>query len=131
MENLHEAYMGIPCITSFSVFLSMRLKIQSFKKWLFTYWLFGMEVKINFLQKWVTLLHCLLVFFESSLMFVPFVSNWILYPFLCFLSTFLLPIFLILNFCWYCYRHSKWILQQNKDTCHSGVRILARWMGRG
>lgn len=74
----------------------MILKIQSFKKWLSPFIdCFGMEFKVNFLQKWITLLHCLLVFIESSLMFVPFVSKpWILYPFLCFLSPFLLPIFL-------------------------------------
>lgn len=122
-------YYILQCFTKYD----MRRKIQSFKKWLCPFIdCFGMEVKVNFLQKWITLLHCLPVFVESSLTFVPFVSKpWILYPFLCFLSTFLLPIFWILNLCWYCYRHSKWILQQNKDACHSGVRILARWMGRG
>ena len=133
MENLHEGYMRIPCIISCSISRSMILKIQSFKKWLSPFIdCFGMEFKVNFLQKWITLLHCLLVFIESSLMFVPFVSKpWILYPFLCIFSPFLLASFWILNFCWYCYRHSKWILHQNKDPCHSGVCILARWRGCG
>lgn len=76
----------------------------------------------------MTLLHCLLLLIEASLTFIPLNSTSI--------SLFFSPALIKMSvtyICWYfCMHCNGSISKPDKNSCYSGVYILAGWvMGRG